>query len=121
MNADMTVNGIISALLIGLVVGTLGRLILPGRQSIGIIPTIAVGIGAALLGTWAARYFGIDDVAPAAFDWNRFNWHLTWSWAEFGVQVAVAVLGIAIAAAIMNTVVSDERRQRRTGGHHLSR
>lgn len=109
----MTVHGIISALLIGLLVGTLGRLILPGRQSIGIIPTVAVGIGAALLGTWAARYFGIEDRAPASFNWNQVNWHFTWSWAELGVQIVVAIIGIAIAAAIMNSVVTDSYRERR--------
>ena len=38
----MTANGILSAILIGIVVGTLGRLILPGRQSIGVISTITV-------------------------------------------------------------------------------
>src|SRR5262245_41112001 len=109
----MTINGIVSALLIGILVGTLGRLILPGRQSIGIIPTIAVGIGAALLGTWAARSFGIDDLAMARFDWNKGNWHPTWSWAQLGLQIGLAVVGIAIAAAITNSVVTDEYRQRR--------
>jgi len=109
----MTINGVISALLIGILVGTLGRLILPGRQSIGIIPTVAVGIGAALLGTWAARYFGIEDRAPAGFDWNRANWHFTWSWAELGVQIGLAVLGIAIAAAVTHSVVTDRTGERR--------
>jgi uncharacterized membrane protein YeaQ/YmgE (transglycosylase-associated protein family) len=109
----MTINGIISALLIGILVGTLGRLILPGRQSIGIIPTIAVGIGAALLGAWAARFFGIDNRAMASFDWNSVNWHLTWSWAQLGVQIALAVVGIALAAAVTNSMVTDEYRQRR--------
>ncbi len=108
----MTINGILSALLIGILVGTLGRLILPGRQSIGAISTVAVGIGSAFLGTWVARYFGVDDRAPAAFDWAAANWHFTWSWAELGVQVLVAVVGIAIAAALMNIVASDEHRER---------
>jgi uncharacterized membrane protein YeaQ/YmgE (transglycosylase-associated protein family) len=110
----MTIHGIVSALLIGIVVGTLGRLILPGRQSIGVIPTVAVGIVAALLGTWAARYFGIEDRALAHLNWNAVNWHVTWSWAELGLQVLVAVVGIAIAAALANSVVNAGNRQRRT-------
>ncbi|WP_211588803.1 GlsB/YeaQ/YmgE family stress response membrane protein [Allorhizocola rhizosphaerae] len=108
----MTINGIVSALLVGILVGTLGRLILPGRQSIGAIATVAVGIGSALLGTWVARYFGVEDKAPASFNWEAAGWHFTWSWAEFGVQVLVAVVGIAIAAALTNTMISDEGRER---------
>ncbi len=36
--------------LIGLVIGALGRLVLPGSQPIGILATAAAGIGASLLG-----------------------------------------------------------------------
>ncbi len=108
----MTINGIVSALLIGILVGTLGRLILPGRQSIGAIATVAVGVGAALLGTWAAGYFGVQDRAPASINWEAAGWHFSWSWAELGIQVLVAVIGIALAAALTNTVISDGYRER---------
>ena len=47
----MTADGIISAILIGAVIGALGRLVLPGRQSMPIWLTIVVGIIAALLGS----------------------------------------------------------------------
>ena len=43
----MTVAGIISAILVGLVIGALGRLVVPGRQAIPIWLTIIVGIIAA--------------------------------------------------------------------------
>jgi uncharacterized membrane protein YeaQ/YmgE (transglycosylase-associated protein family) len=36
--------------LIGLVIGALGRLILPGAQPIGVLATAALGVAAALLG-----------------------------------------------------------------------
>ena len=36
--------------LIGLVVGALARLVLPGRQAIGVLATVGAGIVAALLG-----------------------------------------------------------------------
>jgi uncharacterized membrane protein YeaQ/YmgE (transglycosylase-associated protein family) len=36
--------------LIGLVIGALGRLVLPGRQRIGLLWTALAGVGAALLG-----------------------------------------------------------------------
>jgi uncharacterized membrane protein YeaQ/YmgE (transglycosylase-associated protein family) len=47
----MTVTGIISATLIGIVVGVLGRLLVPGRQPIGMLVTILVGIVSAFIGT----------------------------------------------------------------------
>ncbi|MEY9214606.1 GlsB/YeaQ/YmgE family stress response membrane protein [Thermobifida halotolerans] len=42
---------IISALVVGLIVGALGRLIVPGKQDMPIWLTIVIGIIAALLGT----------------------------------------------------------------------
>jgi uncharacterized membrane protein YeaQ/YmgE (transglycosylase-associated protein family) len=114
----MTAHGILSAILIGIVVGTLGRLILPGRQNIGVIATVAVGVGAALLGTWAAKAMGIESNAPAHFDWNAVGWHWTWSWAELGVQLLFAVIGIALATALTRTAIASDdrpaRRRRRT-------
>jgi uncharacterized membrane protein YeaQ/YmgE (transglycosylase-associated protein family) len=106
----MTVTGILSALLIGLVLGILGRAVLPGRQSIGFIATLVVGVGAAFLGTYVARVFGVENAAPARWDWAN----LTWDWAELGIQVLCAVVGVAIAAAIANSIVSDSYRERRT-------
>ena len=46
----LTVSVLIAWLLIGLVVGGLARLLVPGRQHIGLILTIGIGIVAALLG-----------------------------------------------------------------------
>jgi len=46
----MTITGIISAILIGIVVGVIGRLIVPGKQPIGFLVTILVGIVAAFIG-----------------------------------------------------------------------
>ncbi|MCV7175943.1 GlsB/YeaQ/YmgE family stress response membrane protein, partial [Mycolicibacterium sphagni] len=36
----MTITGVITAILIGAVVGVLARLILPGKQAIGIVLTV---------------------------------------------------------------------------------
>ena len=46
----LTVSVLIAWLLIGLVVGGLAKLLVPGRQHIGLILTILIGIVAALLG-----------------------------------------------------------------------
>ena len=57
----MTVSGIISAIIIGLIIGALGRLIVPGKQDIPIWLTIR-RIVAALIGSaivaFAARHRG---------------------------------------------------------------
>jgi uncharacterized membrane protein YeaQ/YmgE (transglycosylase-associated protein family) len=46
----ITVSVIIVWLLIGLVIGALARLLVPGRQHIGLIMTILIGVVAALVG-----------------------------------------------------------------------
>ncbi len=46
----MTVTGIISAIVVGAVIGALARLVVPGKQSIGILVTILLGIVGAFIG-----------------------------------------------------------------------
>jgi len=82
----MTATGIISAIVIGLIVGALGRLVVPGRQSVPIWLTIVVGIVAAFLGTALARALGIPT-ATSGIDWM-----------ELLVQVIVAAIGVALVA-----------------------
>jgi uncharacterized membrane protein YeaQ/YmgE (transglycosylase-associated protein family) len=48
--ATLTVSVIIAWLIIGLVIGGLARLLVPGRQHIGLLLTILIGIVAALIG-----------------------------------------------------------------------
>jgi uncharacterized membrane protein YeaQ/YmgE (transglycosylase-associated protein family) len=45
---------IISAIIVGLIIGALGQLVLPGRQDIPIWLTILIGIVAALIGSLIA-------------------------------------------------------------------
>jgi uncharacterized membrane protein YeaQ/YmgE (transglycosylase-associated protein family) len=105
----MQVTDIISAILVGAVIGVLGRLVLPGRQRIGVIVTLLIGIGAAFLGAFVARRFGWDDRAPVSFA------GLDWDWIVLAIQVGFAVVGTAIAAAITHTrVAADEAPARRT-------
>jgi uncharacterized membrane protein YeaQ/YmgE (transglycosylase-associated protein family) len=105
----MQVHDIIGAILIGAVVGVLGRLVLPGRQRIGVILTLLIGIGAALLGTYVATLLDVDTKAPVTF------WGVTWDWIVLAIQVGFAVIGTAIAAAITHTrVAANETPARRT-------
>jgi uncharacterized membrane protein YeaQ/YmgE (transglycosylase-associated protein family) len=48
----MTIGEIIGLIIIGLIVGALGRLIHPGPDSMGVLMTIAIGVGSALLVGW---------------------------------------------------------------------
>ena len=92
----MTITGIISAILIGVVVGVLGRLLVPGKQRIGMLLTILVGIVAAFLGTALARAMGIPTATNGV------------DWLELLVQVVVVALGVALISGLT-------ARRRRTG------
>ncbi|MER7736785.1 GlsB/YeaQ/YmgE family stress response membrane protein [Streptomyces sp. NPDC096538] len=78
----MEIDGIISALVIGVVIGILGRLVVPGRQRIGVLWTILVGIVAALIGSALASAFGVADTRGV-------------DWVEWLIQIGVAAVGVA--------------------------
>jgi len=103
----MRVTDILSAIVVGLIVGVLGRLILPGRQRIGAFVTLVIGVLAALLGGWLANALKINDHAPA----HVLGLH--WDWIVLAIQVAFAVLGTALAAAIAHTRVATDNAPRR--------
>ncbi len=44
------ISSIIGAIIVGAIIGALGRLILPGKQNISIVMTIIIGIVASLIG-----------------------------------------------------------------------
>lgn len=78
----MEIGGIISAIIIGIVIGVLGRLVVPGRQHIGVLWTILVGIVAALIGSAIASAFGVADTKGV-------------DWVEWLIQIGLAALGVA--------------------------
>jgi uncharacterized membrane protein YeaQ/YmgE (transglycosylase-associated protein family) len=53
----MDITGIISAIVVGAIIGALARLIVPGKQSIGILVTIALGIVGAFIGGFIGASF----------------------------------------------------------------
>ena len=81
----MTVAGIISAIIVGLIIGALGRLVVPGRQNIPIWLTIVVGIVAALIGTALAQAVGV--AVTSGIDW-----------IELLFQIGLAALGVFLVA-----------------------
>lgn len=58
----MDIGGIISAIVVGLIIGALGRLVVPGKQDIAIWLTIVVGIIAALIGAAIAGALGLGGL-----------------------------------------------------------
>ena len=48
-------SAILQLLIVGLIIGALARLLLPGRDPIGFLGTLAVGVAGAVLGWWAGR------------------------------------------------------------------
>ena len=83
----MTVTGIITAIIIGAIIGFVGRLVAPGKQNIPIWLTILVGIVAAFIGTWIAGLFNVADTGGI-------------DWIELVMQVIVAAIGVAIVAGV---------------------
>jgi uncharacterized membrane protein YeaQ/YmgE (transglycosylase-associated protein family) len=81
----MTIEGIIGAIIIGAIIGVIGRLVVPGKQNIPIWLTVVVGIIAALLGS---------AIVGSLRDTDGIDW------IELIVQVALAAVGVAIAAAV---------------------
>ncbi|WP_432929342.1 GlsB/YeaQ/YmgE family stress response membrane protein [Microbispora sp. CA-135349] len=83
----MAVSGIISAIIIGLIIGALGRLVVPGRQAIPIWLTAVIGIIAALIGTAIAGALGVATTRGI-------------DWLELIIQVGLAALGVIAAVAL---------------------
>ena len=73
--------------LTGLVIGALGRVVLPGRHDISLLATVLIGIGASLLGGVLANLFDV-------------GWFL-----QFLVAVALAAVGVTLFAS------SEQRRR----------
>lgn len=84
----MGIGGVISAIVVGLIIGALGRLFAPGRQRISILVTILVGIIAALLGTWIAAGLGVEETRGI-------------DWIELIIQIVLAAFGVTVAAQVM--------------------
>lgn len=89
--------GIISAIVVGLILGVVGRLLAPGKQKIPFWLTIVVGIIAAFIGNWLAGVFGVRDTP--GIDWIR---HI--------FQVVVAIIGVILAAGIWARIKGGKSR-----------
>ena len=78
-------SAIISAIIVGAIIGALGRLVVRGRQSISIVATIVIGVIAALIGTFIANALGVGNT-------NGIDW------IKLAIQVVLAAVGVSLYA-----------------------
>ncbi|HEX5541930.1 MAG TPA: GlsB/YeaQ/YmgE family stress response membrane protein [Micromonospora sp.] len=81
----MEITGWFTAIIIGLIIGALGRLVVPGKQKIPIWLTAGIGMIAAVLGTFVAGILGVANTRGV-------------DWIELMIQVGFAAVGVSIAA-----------------------
>jgi uncharacterized membrane protein YeaQ/YmgE (transglycosylase-associated protein family) len=79
------ISAIISAIVVGAIIGALGRLVVRGKQNMSMVATILIGIVAALVGTFIARALGVGDT-------NGIDW------IKLIIQVALAAVGVSLYA-----------------------
>lgn len=73
------IGEILGVIVFGAVIGALARLVIPGKQAIGILITVVIGVVGALIGYWLSGVLGVKDTP--GIDWIR--------WA---ISIAVAVV-----------------------------
>ena len=54
---DFSAHGIIWMLVVGLVIGAIAKLLMPGRDPGGCIVTMLLGLAGAFVGTWLGKMF----------------------------------------------------------------
>lgn len=85
------ITSILSAIIVGAIIGVLGRLALRGKQNISILATVVIGIVAALIGTFIAGALSVGDT-------NGIDW------IELVIQVVLAAIGVSIFAGSKSRV-----------------
>lgn len=91
------IGSIILAIVVGALIGLIARLLMPGKQDIGMIMTIALGALGGLIGSWAASQFGYHNANGGI------------AWVPFLIGIGAAIVLIAIWETVRG------RRTRRTG------
>ena len=79
---------ILSAIIVGLIVGALARLIVPGTKGMSIIATILLGIAGAVVGSLIYGFFGGTDTP--GIDWIRLVIQVVTAAIFVGIYMGVA-------------------------------
>ena len=88
------IGTIIGAIVVGLIVGGLARLVMPGKQNIGMIMTIVLGAIGSFLGTWVSYKLGYSN-------------------QNGGFKIIPFLVGIIFAVVLIAGVPRDHRPPRR--------
>ena len=78
------VGSIVLAIIVGAIIGLVARLVMPGKQNIGMIMTVVLGALGGLIGSWVASQFGYHNANGGV------------AWIPFFIGVGAAVVLIAI-------------------------
>jgi uncharacterized membrane protein YeaQ/YmgE (transglycosylase-associated protein family) len=78
---------IIGVIVAGVIIGALARLVMPGRQPVGALVTIVLGVLGVLIGYYLAAALGVE--ATSGIDWLRWI-----------ISIIVAVVLIAAYVAM---------------------
>ena len=89
--------GLIGFLIAGLIIGALARLLLPGRQKIGIALTLLLGVLGSVIGGVIANALGTGDV----FELNILG----------SIVAVLSALGLLAAAESAGLGAGDRKRE----------
>ncbi len=97
-------DGIVGALILGLVAGFIGKLLMPGKDPGGFVVTILLGLAGAALGYYIFKALGIGD--DDKFDLGG---------------IIGAILGVMILLGIYRVIVGRNRGRHSGGVHRATR
>ena len=83
------IGSIILAIIVGAIIGVVARLVMPGKQNIGMIMTVVIGAVGGLIGSAVASQFGYHNANGGI------------AWIPFLIGVGAAVILIAIYESLM--------------------
>jgi uncharacterized membrane protein YeaQ/YmgE (transglycosylase-associated protein family) len=78
------IGTIIGAIVVGLIIGVLARIVMPGKQTIGLIMTVLLGALGSFIGTWVTYKLGYTN-SNGGFEIIPFL---------VGIIVAVLLIGV---------------------------
>lgn len=97
----MGIGELIGLIIFGAVIGALARLVIPGKQAMGWIITIVLGVAGALIGYWVwGMIAGEGNADTAGIDWIR--WIIS--------IAAAALLTLGYTALTRKSTRNDVRR-----------
>jgi uncharacterized membrane protein YeaQ/YmgE (transglycosylase-associated protein family) len=78
------IGSIVLAIIVGALIGLVARLLMPGKQNIGMIMTVVLGALGGLVGSWVAGHFGYHNANGGV------------AWIPFLIGIGAAVVFIAV-------------------------